>query len=466
MALSNTIRTHVFGFGVLRENDCSFWPLELIIKIMSLVQYLVIYNFWSYKTWLVRQSVESKFALHVIGIAGRICLWCPILGKHLASSLDTSVACIKCKVVPRMNDFEQFLETLFQLLLVELTFKGNNIRIIRTGEPFEFDHTDTTLMMANHRSIMDYTLLNFLAQDHILAGKQELSWSCFYQLLNFPLTIPFKFISWGSISNMPSVRFLSRIVLRDENAAVSSNDIMNILQKRGNHTLALFPEVNVMTPELRLVQRKLTKESYMPVLNNVLYPRFKNFTSSIRCFARLQHVEKLHRDRYLRKAFIRANGMVSKLRHSRTKVGATELAQISLFLGADEIAGDSIQVNSTPRALRNINKLNPFLWDFTILYYRAKCSSGKEHAHVHKLELYRLDDGESHYQLEQITPSFLQLLSHKFLKSPIIVRIHVKKHPLANLTRLSERKLESWLENAWIEKDSLIDSMQKNVKIN
>lgn len=136
-----------------------------------------------------------------------------------------------------------------------------------------------------------------------------------------------------------------------------------------------------------------------------------------------------------------------------------------MFLGRVEddeaLAKNKKKLKPTQRALLSVD---PFVWDLTIVYYRAKISKGKDHAHLHEQEQKRLEDG-AHYQLEQVTPSFLQMASSSFQDSPLLIRIHTCKHPMSKLLALSDRKLEKWLERRWMQKDEMIDSIQKNVKI-
>ena len=43
--------------------------------------------------------------------------------------------------------------------------------------------------------------------------------------------------------------------------------------------------------------------------------------------------------------------------------------------------------------------------------------------------------------------------------------VNVKKHQIQPLLAYNDESLEKWLENRWIEKDRLIESLQKNIKI-
>ncbi|SCV04460.1 LAME_0H18602g1_1 [Lachancea meyersii CBS 8951] len=470
MAIRNTIRTHVVGSDWNFEQDDVFVTIWLIFQILSLVLCWLIYHAWSAKTLVFELAVESKAGKHASKLFRRFLIAIPFMGGSLARVFDRMTMFIKFKALPFMIRVKRVLETLFQLCFVDATFRNKNVRLIFTGGTLEI--TDplnlptTSLIIGNHRSIMDYTLINYLVQGDKCPGvlqylRNTLNWNvdCFLPKL--------KFLSWGRLTNMPSIGLLSNILLKDENAAVDSQDLEDFLKKEGNHVLALFPEVNIITSELRLVQRKLARDNYLPLFDGILYPRFKNLTSTVNCFARLQHVERSRKTRYIKKAAIKTSSMVSKVKHPRSRTSAREIAQVNLFLGDDLFANPSATVKAEQKTLKAPISISPFLWDLTIVYYRATYSSGDQHAHVHEQHnLKKLKGEEYHYQLEQITPSFLQLLTCKFRGSPILVRIHVNKHPIFNLMKLSDRKLESWLEKTWLEKDALMQSMQNTVKIN
>lgn len=334
MTIIDTLKIHFIGSGVNLGDAGTV--LVILVQLFRLAGCVLAYNIWSAKVFLVEQAVESKMAKWVLDMLGRILIRVPLCGERLASWLDWMIAKVQTKKLPFMKRIKLILELTYQLCLVEMTFRNENVRVLLTGEALDFpenlETSRTSLIIANHRSIMDYTLVNFLVQGKRGIPAREYLWD----LARFrepAFVSKLKFVSWGCVTNMPTFGLLAKILSGDENVSVESSQLKKYLQEGGDHTLAVFPEVNVLTPELRLVQRKLTKDYYLPQLNNVLYPRFKSFNATINCFADLQHVERSRKVRYLRRVMSRANGMVSKARRFRPQSTATQVAQVNLFLG-------------------------------------------------------------------------------------------------------------------------------------
>ncbi|CUS23541.1 LAQU0S10e02784g1_1 [Lachancea quebecensis] len=470
MSIFDTLKTHFVGSDLQLTADRIPAALGLVLQLVLLVQYVAIYNAWSFKTWMVEQSVESGPSRWVISTASKMLVWVPLVGERLTENLERVVSGIKLRILPPMKRIEEHFEVCYQLTLADLTFRHGNVRMLVTGDtegfPVAVGNNKSSLVIANHRSVMDYSLINYLVQGTERATARQSFWRLI-EPKETETELGLKFVSWGRVCNMPSLRFLSCILTGDENRAVDATRLQEFLEDRGNRILAVFPEVNVLTPELRLVQRKLAKDNYLPMLNNVLYPRFKNFKAAIRCLSHIRGAGTDRRGRRFRNAVTKADNMVSKIRHSGSRISDMQIAQVSMFLGRaedEEASGKAKKKKKVKPTRRPLLSVDPFVWDLTIIYYRAKISKGKDHAHLHEQEQKRLEDG-AHYQLEQVTPSFLQMASSSIQESPLLIRIHTCKHPVSKLLALSDRKLERWLERRWMQKDEMIDSIQKNVKI-
>ncbi|CDO96484.1 unnamed protein product [Kluyveromyces dobzhanskii CBS 2104] len=135
-----------------------------------------------------------------------------------------------------------------------------DIQIIYEGE--NINSSDRNLIIiSNHRSIVDY----FLIQSQFGADNVI-------------------FASWTRLMKYPSLKHFWTIFRHDENASVSACKLKRFY---GPENLVLFPEVNVFTPEVKFIERKLMKLKYkgLPILHNVLYPRFKTFVNLIQAFS-------------------------------------------------------------------------------------------------------------------------------------------------------------------------------------
>lgn len=135
-----------------------------------------------------------------------------------------------------------------------------DIQIIYEGETIN-TKCKNQLILSNHRSIIDYTLIQsqFGAENVIFAG-------------------------WTRLMKYPSFKHFWTIFRHDENDNVSVSKIKKFY---GPENLVIFPEVNIFTPEVKLIERKLMKLKYkgLPVLHNVLYPRFGTFVNLIKAFS-------------------------------------------------------------------------------------------------------------------------------------------------------------------------------------
>lgn len=131
-----------------------------------------------------------------------------------------------------------------------------NIQVIHEGECLPAKK-NKQIVISNHRSIIDYSVIQSQFGSELVI-----------------------FASWGNLMKYPSLTHFWGIVRNDENYAVSISKFKNY---HGSESIVIFPEVNIFTPEIKTVERKLMKSRYkaLPVLHNVLYPRFKTFVNLI-----------------------------------------------------------------------------------------------------------------------------------------------------------------------------------------
>ncbi|CEP60639.1 Mum3p LALA0_S01e15566g [Lachancea lanzarotensis] len=465
MAVRSTIKTHVVGAQSEREKLDVFGLFWIFLEILSLAQCWVLYHIWSMKTAVIERCVESKVLIQTAKFVLRVLKAIPLIGGPIAHIFDRLCIFIRLKLMPFMIRKKQTLEKLFRICLIDTTLRNRNVKFILTGDPLDITGTSTSIIIANHRSIMDYALIDFLVHgEHGPDLKQYLG-HAFFNHGNYPTASKLRFVGWGRLTGVPSIKFFASILLRDENATVRSSDIERVLMREGNECLALFPEVNVITSELRLVQRKLAKESYLPQLDNVLYPRFKNFNSTVSCLARLQHIDRSRKARYFKKAAHKTGSMILKVRSSRGHPSAKQMAQINLFLGDENLADATVTAKPKPNTNKVPIIVSPFLWDIAIVYYRATYFCQNEHAHIRDMQVHAVTDKKNHYQLQQITPSLFQFLKCPWGDSPIFVRVHVNKVAIPDLLKMNDRKLESWLEKTWLAKDEVLKNMQDSVRL-
>lgn len=466
MPLLNTLRTHFLGPWAEIEALNLKIKLKLLMQLLAIARYLIIYNVWHIIIFHLHNFTNGKIFMWIIDTQIKIFLHIPIIGEFLARSLDKLLNYARTRLLPGMERIEQFLETIFQICLIEMTFRNENVKLIITGDKLHLVGPDkkptTSLIVANHRSIMDYTLLNLLTQVYNhepLSTRQYLLDSMSGIYTSFLPSL--KFISWGKISNVPTLSLIGSVLLKDENTSIPPSRIKRFLEFHGNQVLVVFPEVNVITPEIRLIQRKITEDYHSPKFQNLLYPRFKTFVASMKCFAYLQNVKRTRKGHlYVKKVITKLDRIVNDSGKKSEDSNDREITKLKMFLGHDFC-------NDTVREVED--KLNEptisfdqFIWDITILYFQPKLVRGEQEAHLCPSEP---PQQNCHYRLEQITPSFMQLLTSRYRKVPIIIRVDIKKHSLGKIIALKDRKLEKWLEGLWCEKDKTITEIEQKIKL-
>lgn len=137
------------------------------------------------------------------------------------------------------------------------TITREDIQIIFEGEDMKVNEK-SQVIICNHRSIIDYTMIQ-----HLFGAENVV------------------FASWRRLMKYPSLIHFWSIFRNNENAAVS---VSTFKKYKGLEKIVVFPEVNIFTPEVKLIERKLMKVKCkgLPVLHNVLYPRFGTFVNLIK----------------------------------------------------------------------------------------------------------------------------------------------------------------------------------------
>lgn len=106
------------------------------------------------------------------------------------------------------------------------------------------------------------------------------------QTENELLTLPrINFFSWFLLWRIPTLRILFNQAKCDENweleQPLSEFFFRKILMSQNPEWIVLFPEVNVWTEADSALHKKQSEKYYLPILQNVLYPRFSSFYNVI-----------------------------------------------------------------------------------------------------------------------------------------------------------------------------------------
>lgn len=466
---SNDIERWEIWDWVVVSYKCSIIMGYLLLHTSLLLLRLFLQYFTLTAVFLRSYSLYRRFWWHV-----------PLFGTYflrLGSYLVTSIPRV---IIPTLAVWCDLVELVFQVHLVELIFghdkKTLNV-ILRSGSDDINLYDDnlnfmTTLLISNHRSLMDYVLIQYLVKTRMESkegstisriSKRGIIWRYFNTQKLEGMRL--QHLSWGQIVKFPTLLFGIHILFTDENNSVKTEDLEFLLKNSYNQTVVLFPEVNIMTTELSIVQRTLNKnKSFGTQFRNVLNPRFKSFVHTIDCFAKFREVPRLSHLPIINETKQYLNQKMDSLFTTFNEGEADVQANAVITYILDHTKEDSTPEKPQHGNLKHRQEkiqINPYIYDVTIIYYRIKYV---QNTHDHT-------DGsiipECGYQLEQISPSLLEFLrpDSTNTRDPIITMISVRKHGSDPLLCLKDRHLEKWLEDRWKEKDAAIKEMVASIKL-
>ncbi|KAH3903190.1 uncharacterized protein SCODWIG_01207 [Saccharomycodes ludwigii] len=381
----------------------------------------------------------------------------PIIGKTIFNQLNKTYFYIQTTFIPYAYLLKVCLEQYFWNIVLQLSINNANVSIVITGDEYsaaifkkhsekeeefkgitkkifttDYDTEGNAIFISNHRSIFDYLIIN-----HIVQKNQQLEcFSDFYsKIVKNGMVDETKFISWSSINSIPKLSTLFRTISRDENCKITPKRISEKIMKNNlsistknelthRYNFVIFPEVNILTNEVKLIQNKICTQSNIKNFNNLLYPRFKNFCAILKLF------------RYY-----------NKLKEETEKSNKDK----KIILKEASVTKDILPSKNLNKTATSFSK---WLYDITIVYYQPIL--------VKKIDE---EKDQSYYKLLQITPSFLQMISKSKENMPIIVRVNIQKKDITRLVKMKEKQWEKWLESEWKEKDKLIDIFETNIKL-
>lgn len=436
--------------------DISNWIIAIyhLIFLLFLIKAIL---FVKISSLSLESLLNSRAFIKCIYRMKKIFNFIPLLGDSLTNFLVLFEHTLNNIALPFLTQMEIVLPIMIHVVLIKICFVENNsINIFFTEKSEELslfceESLLTTLILSNHRSINDYLLIAYLIlyrsgpvkESDTLVETFFLLWENDQTANNIHLT----FLSWGTAYQIPTRKFLKNILFKDENVTMDSEDIKHFIQLKGEEVFLLFPEVNILTTELAMVQRKLN-HVYYPFVNkyyNVLSPRFRQFINIIKAFKEVIYYT----------SSLNTNVICQNRRRQENNRNQLKKEEQVIELSQSFI---------TPQKERKSILFNKFLYDLTIVYYSPVLVTK---GHNHDTGNLKTIDG---IQIQEINPPFFKFFQCRFSTkedntSPVIIVIDIKRHPITPLLSMREKKLEKWIEIQWIRKESLINNLHSNITI-
>lgn len=485
------------------------WAYSLCIFFLLHTSLIVLQR----KTILI---INSNTYLTFINVLKMLTSYTPLVGAYLTKRVKQMNNFNINSLIPLISRTQYIIELICIWIFSNKMFENKNCTklFIREGSSIfnlsqnGLDSIKTTLFISNHRSCVDYFIINYLLRKNV-----EKDFSLYDVLkaitardnesLDVQSLIPSKlqFCTWGKLFNFPRLSNIYSFIFKDENTFINDIDLADKYKHPNNKIITIFPEVNIFNKELQIVQKKLFQDySFIPKFNNLLYPRFLTFVNTIKAFAKLKNVQRPRESNYLlTKKLIKP----STIRKTIEKMITSEVndnthiynkclekedivleSQTSLFLPKDQPIrissnNSSIQKKSVEKqnqkqsdkheisksiSPKSINGeetviLNDKLYDITILYFKIKYV---KKGHDHNTGSFSNYQG---IQLEQITPTLLEMFRADSYSSrdPFIIYVDIQERDISPLLAEKTTHLEKWLEGLWIEKDKRIEKMKKDI---
>ncbi|KAK6462276.1 hypothetical protein DFJ63DRAFT_152573 [Scheffersomyces coipomensis] len=216
------------GFQV--ENDISLW--ETVVRAKAIFTLLVLAGY--------------LFFYHFISI------FCSMIHYAFPETSDE---------IKRI-----FASSFWNLCIYCLTLNDFQFKV--SGDELD---PDSAILLSNHLSLADHFVMAYLANYSI---KKTNSTN-----LENRIRLPrINFFSWFTIWRLPTLRIFFNMAKCDENWELDESILevvfSEVLHSKTPEWLVLFPEVNILTEGNLLLQKQQSERLCLPVLNNLLYPRF------------------------------------------------------------------------------------------------------------------------------------------------------------------------------------------------
>ena len=459
-----SLQTHIIG----TNTEFSRWTMDEWLGLALFLQLLVLYFSLYISTKLLNKILiflsSSKICLLMISAPINFCRPIPYIGKYKKQLFHNTYRYFTNQVLPQMQLAVGIWEQLFNAVLFFYLFENqNNTQIIFPEGSDELRISKdssllTTLILANHRSIIDYALISFLVEKSVIGDNLNPTPLTLKGILNKKdkscdiLPAHLRFIGWGKVFKIIRLDIIKNFFFHHERQEINKRGISHVLRNHGNTILVIFPEVNIFNKESSLVQRKLNENlfPYVPKFYNLLYPRLKTFSEVM---LGLQPYQKDPPNKTKTCDGTRSHSFNPFWQLSRFISQTLSNPTVSTDLSFPDVSHDNLVGNDV--------RLNSSIFDLNIVYYRLRRT---RNGHDHDTGKTLVHNG---IQLEQITPSLLGMVSHNMRKvsDPIFISVNIRKYSLPDIMQLKPPRMEKWLESHWCAKDAELTRNHNSVSL-
>lgn len=408
---------HTYWYQLSATDLVSILKL-LVHQIICYALYRFLF-FFEYAYNVYRLVVNLPFIRSFIIVVKKTVKSMPVVGRISANLYHNFKSSTNAYNIEKLSIWKNHLECVYWKKLIDKSIKNKNahIRLVITGDlntENEVDLTGLKFIMSNHRSIFDYVLLQYIFKNSKDIGIQ-----------------PKYMLTWGKLIKIPGFQTILNMFQKNENYKLNTftdeEDYSKFMP------VILFPEVNVMTKEVKIIHDKLCLQNGTRLYKECLSPRYD---SLLKLIEMMENAKSIDDDYFY-------------------NVTLTYYKLEAILQANDEHICLAHKQQSDYGYLKN-----PLSWYKSVLNFNQLKQADQEKSKQEKQE-------KCKYQLLQIIPSLLECFFsfNRSEKQPLIIRVHIEKIPMNIFKDKSKKRIELYLENKFASKDDIIQQFENSLKV-